>query len=829
MSAAKSKQSAGANGGSNGHASLKRKQSKIKLDSSEDEDSSVDEEPIIKRAKRESQPPSSSSQKDLAKAISKASAALPGPIVKLEPAEDVSPPAKKSKSTPKKSEVKTGKAATKTNGSATQTTSVKREKSKKKVDYSDDEEEDEKPLTKKVAPQKTAQIAKKVDGQKTKVGKKIAEAKKEEDDGDDGDNEEEEDDEYKWWEHKKEDDSVKWTSLQHNGVVFPPEYERLPSDVKMKYNGKPLTLTTEAEEVAGFFGAMLETDHAQNPTFVKNFFEDFQKVCRDSGMAESSVPQSFDKCDFRPMYEYFDAKREEKKAMPKEEKKRLKEIKDEQDEKYKWAIVDGRKEKLGNFRIEPPGLFRGRGAHPKTGRLKTRVMPEQITINIGENVPVPAPPEGHVWAEVKHDNKVTWLATWNENINNNVKYVMMGAGSSFKGQGDLQKYEKARRLKGCIRDIRRTYESELRDKVMETRQRATAMYLIDRLALRAGNEKGEDEADTVGCCSLRCEHISLTLPNKVLFDFLGKDSIRYYNEVVVTEQVHKNLRIFKKDKSDEDMLFDRLNTAKLNKHLSSLMPGLSAKVFRTYNASFTFQEQLKNTPKDASVADKVLAYNRANREVAVLCNHQRTVSKAHDAQMEKIEDRVLELKYQKMRLRKMMVALEPKLAKKRPELLAYESDVDDDWIADHHVVLYEREKEKIRKKFERENEKLKSEGDPMPESELTERLKAADELRDMYKAEKKTGKVEPKQSSTVEKLEAQIAKLDERIKVVKTQAIDKDENKATALGTSKLNYIDPRLTFAWCAKHDVPIEKMFTKTHREKFTWAASTGADWVF
>ena len=32
-------------------------------------------------------------------------------------------------------------------------------------------------------------------------------------------------------------------------------------------------------------------------------------------------------------------------------------------------------------------------------------------------------------------------------------------------------------------------------------------YLIDKLALRVGNEKGEDEADTVGCCSLRCEHV----------------------------------------------------------------------------------------------------------------------------------------------------------------------------------------------------------------------------------------------------------------------------------------------------------------------------------
>lgn len=93
---------------------------------------------------------------------------------------------------------------------------------------------------------------------------------------------------------------------------------------------------------------------------------------------------------------------------------------------------------------------------------------------------------------------------------------------------------------------------------MEARQRATAMYLIDVLALRAGNEKGEDEADTVGCCSLRCEHVTLEPPDILNFDFLGKDSIRYYKQVAVDPQVFKNIRLFKQNKTDEDTLFDRI-------------------------------------------------------------------------------------------------------------------------------------------------------------------------------------------------------------------------------------------------------------------------------
>lgn len=90
-------------------------------------------------------------------------------------------------------------------------------------------------------------------------------------------------------------------------------------------------------------------------------------------------------------------------------------------------------------------------------------------------------------------------------------------------------------------------------------------------------------------------------------------------------QVFKNLQLFLENKQPGDDLFDRLNvrirkyqpakvqtretvnifgccslspspllqTSILNKHLQELMDGLTAKVFRTYNASITLQQQLK--------------------------------------------------------------------------------------------------------------------------------------------------------------------------------------------------------------------------------------------
>ena len=66
-------------------------------------------------------------------------------------------------------------------------------------------------------------------------------------------------------------------------------------------------------------------------------------------------------------------------------------------------------------------------------------------------------------------------------------------------------------------------------------------YLIDKLALRVGTEKGEDEADTVGCCSLRVEHIRCDGDNKITLDFLGKDSMRYLNTIEVEPHVYQLL------------------------------------------------------------------------------------------------------------------------------------------------------------------------------------------------------------------------------------------------------------------------------------------------
>ena len=81
----------------------------------------------------------------------------------------------------------------------------------------------------------------------------------------------------------------------------------------------------------------------------------------------------------------------------------------------------------------------------------------------------------------------------------------------------------------------------------------------------------------------------------------------------------------------------------------------------------------------------------------------------------------------------------------------------------------------------------------------------------------------------IEKIQNSIEKV--KIKIEKeTKLLDKkEENKEIALGTSKINYNDPRITVAWCKANEIPIEKVFPKTLRNKFVWAMNISSDWQF
>lgn len=197
--------------------------------------------------------------------------------------------------------------------------------------------------------------------------------------------------------------------------------------------------------------------------------------------------------------------------------------------------------------------------------------------------------------------------------------------------------------------------------VLSERQLGTAMWVIDVLALRVGGEKGEDEADTLGCCSLRVEHLTFnpaTGSREIELEFLGKDSMLYKQNIdfaiygELGPLVYQNLKGFCAGKKPSDDVFETLTPAVLNKQLNSLMKGLTAKVFRTFNASVTLEKELPSAEslEGLSLQEKVVRYNAANRQVAILCNHQRTVSKATETMFESLYEKLEVLKQQRAEL-----------------------------------------------------------------------------------------------------------------------------------------------------------------------------------
>ena len=522
----------------------------------------------------------------------------------------------------------------------------------------------------------------------------------------------------------------KWKTLKHNGVLFPPPYKK--HNVPVLYQGEQIILNEQAEEYGYLYARLYESEYIKSSVFNRNFWKDWSKI-----LGKDHKIKNLADCDFKLMYEHWVQEKAIKKTQPKSTDK------EEEEKKYKTAIVDGIEQPVGNFRVEPPGLFIGRGCNPNLGKIKRRIYPEDVTINIGkgEELPKINPELGRMWGSVIHNREVEWLASWKDDITRKNKYVWLAAHSDQKGKNDAAKFDLARKLKKKVKMIEERNNENLISNDLFMRQLSTAFYFIDKFALRVGNEKGSDETDTVGVTSLRVEHIKLLDANKIELDFLGKDSIRYKRVLTVDPIVHRNIKEFMAQKDSSDELFDKINSVDINKYLSEFMIGLTAKVFRTYNASNLFQKELRKISKkydSYTNIDKINIlldeFNKANAKVAMLCNHQKNVTKSSVGQIKNIDEQI---KVARMKIKKL-------------------------------------------KKDEKKNSKK------------------IDVLRD-------------------------------KIKKLKAKKELKVELKNISLGTSKINYIDPRITIAFLKTHDIDVGKIFSKTLQEKFRWAFDVDANYKF
>jgi DNA topoisomerase-1 len=456
---------------------------------------------------------------------------------------------------------------------------------------------------------------------------------------------------------------MKWKQLMHNGVAFPPLYE--PKGLQIVINGERVQLSPEAEELAYAWGKKRTTPYVQDPVFQTNFLSDFSKLLPSKF---SSVKYS--ELNFNPVYDY--QQKEELLKGDKERKKKLaaqrKELRLQLKEKYGYAVIDGTKTEFANYMVEPPSIFMGRGSHPMRGRWKPRIFPEDVVLNLSEDAPIPAPPVPGKWKEIAHDHESIWFAYWVDKLSQVRKYVWPSDVSDLRQERDKMKYENAKKLTRKLSDVRGFIEKNLDSSDLKARKLATVCYLIDNLAMRVGDEKEEDEADTVGASTLRVEHLKF-LPKGVGFDFLGKDSVRWEKTLELDGNdslIRRNLQEFASRKRPEDLVFDGVTSEGVNRFLNKAMRGLTAKVFRTHHATETVQTYLGRhngfKPDDPAFV-KLYHARMANLEAAIRCNHKRTPPKTWQNSLNKKQERLVELKTKEAKTEKQKLRLEERLKK----------------------------------------------------------------------------------------------------------------------------------------------------------------------
>ena len=547
---------------------------------------------------------------------------------------------------------------------------------------------------------------------------------------------------------------MKWKTLQHNGILFPPAYEK--QGISIKINEDHISLDLEQEEMAYQWAKKKDTAYVQDKVFQKNFVTDFIKTL-DSKFKNIS----YEDIDFSNAYKVVDKEKDLKEMMTKEEKKALatkrKEMREKLKMKFGIAIIDGKEVDVGNYMAEPPGIFIGRGEHPLRGKWKPRVSSKDVTLNLGKEAEIP---EGE-WDKIIHDRNSMWLASWMDFLTQKRKYVWLADTAGLKQDRDKEKYEKAVKLAKEIEKIKDRIVKDMKNE--KKRKIATACYLIYRTAMRVGDEKDPDEADTVGATTLRKEHIKIT-PNTIEFDFLGKDSVRWQETVKAEghdKQFHENLKKMVEKKKPKDEIFDGITSRHVNAYYSDIVKGLTAKVFRTYLATTVVKKYLveHDNMKGKTATEKMYHAKLANLEAAMMCNHKRTIPKTFEQSLQKKRD-----------------------------------------------TLNKVEKDQAWKKTKTTLDKVES-SEPKTDTQKKNKAKRIKTLNEQIKKQKR------KHKERLEKLELQI-KLSEKTR---------DYN----IGTSLRNYIDPRVFKAWTDEVGAEWEKLYTAALQKKFLWVKNENADW--
>lgn len=474
--------------------------------------------------------------------------------------------------------------------------------------------------------------------------------------------------------------STKWTELEHNGVAFPPDH--VQRGINIKILGEVFFLNREQEELIYAWAKKKDTHYVRDPVFQSNFLSDFKKAIPDrfksvQKIVDIDMSEAFSLVDKEASIK--EAEKIRIKSLPRAEKKRISQDKKLEKERlksiYGKAKIDGIEVEVANWLVEPPGIFMGRGLHPLRGRWKPRITAKDVILNLDEDASVPEGP----WKAIVHDHNSTWLASWIENLTGKRKYVWLHDSSYLRQDNDKAKYDTAKKLENYIFDIEKEIVKQMSHTKDTTKRKvATVCYLIYKLAMRVGDEKDPDEADTIGASTLRVEHLKFPVINdkiQIEFNFLGKDSVPWQKTLEIsspdTRALYENLLFYMKGKDRTDEIFEDITSAKVNIFLRSLdkdnLPNLTAKVFRTYIATAIVKKHLSapilKLNKNESEFKKIYVGKIANLQAAITCNHKKGIDPKNPASKKSWEKFEQSVTNKKEKIKQIKLELKEKMWK----------------------------------------------------------------------------------------------------------------------------------------------------------------------
>ena len=585
--------------------------------------------------------------------------------------------------------------------------------------------------------------------------------------------------------------------LHHNGVLVPAKYVGVGLTVTVK--SKEIKLNDIQEEMAMAWAKKIGTPYVEDREFKKNFHKDYSKV-----LGIKAKPGDI---DFSVIYKVVLDERQKRADMPREEKKALaaqrKVIREANKEKHGYAVFDGEKSEIGNYTVEPNSIFMGRGEHPMRGKWKEGPRHEDITLNMSPDTPRP---EGN-WGQIIWDPESIWIARWKDKLSGKMKYVWPSDSSPIKQKKEIEKFNKAVELRKHLHEIKSHILDNMEHDELKRRKTATVCYLIDELKFRVGDEKDEEEADTVGASTLRPEHICFNEDGTITFDFLGKDSVRHLLTAKLDEKAVKNLREFA-EANNESTLFDEVNSSVVSEFLDEVMNGITAKVFRTCHATETVGNKLDQLRinKNAPEYQKKHVATMANLEAAITCNHKRTIPKTWAQSLQRQKDKLKEKKKKaKENQKKYAQRIKDAEKKHRERISKYEMKIktDQEKLKEYQNDLNTRDtqgkttkgvKNRIlskKKTIKNTRERIKNR--KIKHKERIEKLKAGKVNRRI------------KDKASIEKASLQI----------KAKELTKDYN----LNTSLKSYIDPRIYYDWSKKVDYNWRRYYSKSLQKKYSW----------